>query len=139
MLAGYKNLLKELKKDNKSVNPKKLFICLCNLGKKTLKNFSNWKDITNSILFPDLVTASKNCIKNNYEYKFPITKEILLEYFFDLSFKCPDEIENCEEMRKKFLEKAEKMINDKNCPICNLIFYKSYFAMNFLKFKDKEI
>jgi len=44
----------------------------------------------------------------------------LADEFFDSNKPCPDKINNCEELRKQFLEKVESLKTNGGCSSCRM-------------------
>lgn len=101
------------------------------------------------------VTLETVIMNHDYDYVLKIVQEHCIEKkqlnnvyynqeeaffnFFIKEAKCPECLENCEEIRKLYFEKLENMKNTYTCTKCAENNLKIYFISNYLKSAFKRL
>jgi len=123
--------LRELKSEFPRFKLKDIVYSVCEYllsiknNKSLLENLDNYyraykKNVTLAIKYRLINRSSQN---NNY---------VIYSKFFFKEFKCPEEIENCEGLRKKYFDKLELLKSKKNCRKCDEMQLQKTFITDIL-------
>jgi hypothetical protein len=123
--------LRELKSEFPNFKLKDIVFSVCEYlssiknNKSLLENLDNYyraykKNVTLAIKYKLLNQSSQN------------NKYVTYSKFFFHEFKCPEEIENCEELRKTYFNQLELLKSEKNCRKCDEMHLQKNFIANIL-------
>ena len=123
--------LRELKREFPRFKLKDIVFSVCEYllsiknDKSLLENLDNYyraykKNVTLAIKYKLVNRSSQNNIFTTYSK------------FFLKEFKCPDEIENCEELRTKYFNQLELLKSKKNCRKCDEMQLQKSFISSIL-------
>jgi hypothetical protein len=123
--------LRELKNEFPKFKLKQIVFSVCeyllniNNKKSILENLDNYfrsyrKSVTSAIKYKLINNSSHN---NNY---------VVYSKFFFSEFKCPEEIENCEELRTKYFNELNALKSKKTCRKCDEMNLQKSFISNIL-------
>ena len=123
--------LRELKNEFPRFKLKQIVFSVCEYllniknGKSLLENFDNYyrayrKNVNSAIKYKLINNTNRN---NNY---------VIYSKFFFSEFKCPEEIENCEQLRKEYFKELDILKSKKNCRKCDEMNLQKSFISNIL-------
>jgi len=139
MKGTYIKLLKQIVKTygNKA---RDIFNCLCDAKDE----FYN-SDVTLETVVMNhdydyvLKIIQEHCIEKKQLNNVYYNQEEAFFNFFIKEAKCPECLENCEELRKLYFEKLDNMKNTYTCTKCAENNLKIYFISNYLKSAFKRL
>lgn len=123
--------LRELKNEFPRFKLKQIIFSVCEYllniknEKSLLENFDNYyrayrKSVTSAIKYKLINNTNRS---NNY---------VIYSKFFFSEFKCPEEIKNCEQLRKEYFNQLDILKSKKNCRKCDEMNLQKSFISNIL-------